>query len=203
MSCVGTLSAAPGVAMRPAQRAPVALGSSFVRAPVGITSRGAFSHSQISLSAGARNGSRNVTAMAKKVSGFIKLQIQAGKANPAPPIGPALGAQGVNIMDFCKQYNAATQDKAGEVIPVEITVFDDRSFTFILKTPPTSKLLLKAAGIAKGSGQPNKVMVGKVTEAQVEEIANIKMPDLNARDIEMAKNTVKGTAANMGIVIEG
>eukprot|EP01024_Parvocaulis_polyphysoides_P017166 TRINITY_DN17594_c0_g1_i1.p2 TRINITY_DN17594_c0_g1~~TRINITY_DN17594_c0_g1_i1.p2 ORF type:complete len:206 (-),score=22.45 TRINITY_DN17594_c0_g1_i1:83-622(-) len=140
--------------------------------------------------------------MAAKVSGYIKLQIDAGKANPAPPIGPALGSKGVNIMDFCKQYNAATQDRMGQVVPVEITVFEDRSFTFILKTPPTSKLLQKAAGIKKGSGTPNKDKVGKVTMEQVKEIATIKMPDLNAVSIEGAMNTVIGTAKNMGLTVE-
>eukprot|EP01023_Acetabularia_acetabulum_P019097 TRINITY_DN1966_c0_g1_i2.p2 TRINITY_DN1966_c0_g1~~TRINITY_DN1966_c0_g1_i2.p2 ORF type:complete len:180 (-),score=34.03 TRINITY_DN1966_c0_g1_i2:197-736(-) len=140
--------------------------------------------------------------MAAKVAGYIKLQIDAGKANPAPPIGPALGSKGVNIMDFCKQYNAATQDKMGQVIPVEITVFDDRSFTFILKTPPTSKLLAKAAGIKKGSGTPNKQKVGKVSMEQVKEIATTKMPDLNAVNIEGAMQTVIGTAKSMGLTVE-
>eukprot|EP01025_Chloroclados_australasicus_P035866 TRINITY_DN3648_c0_g1_i1.p2 TRINITY_DN3648_c0_g1~~TRINITY_DN3648_c0_g1_i1.p2 ORF type:complete len:195 (-),score=21.93 TRINITY_DN3648_c0_g1_i1:355-897(-) len=140
--------------------------------------------------------------MAAKVSGYIKLQIDAGKANPAPPIGPALGAKGVNIMDFCKQYNAATQDKMGQVIPVEITVFEDRSFTFVLKTPPTSKLLQKAAGIQKGSGTPNKAKVGKVTMDQVREIATMKMPDLNTNNVDAAMKTVIGTAKSLGLTVE-
>lgn len=141
--------------------------------------------------------------MAAKVSGFIKLAIEAGKASPAPPIGPALGSKGVNIMAFCKEYNAKTQDKAGTVIPCEITVFEDKSFTFILKTPPASVLLKKAAGVAKGSGEPQAIKVGSVTDDQLREIAEIKMPDLNARDIDAAKKIVAGTAANMGITIEG
>ena len=137
------------------------------------------------------------------MAGFIKLAIEAGKASPAPPIGPALGAKGVNIMAFCKEYNAKTQDKAGTVIPCEITVFEDKSFTFILKTPPASVLLKKAAGVAKGSGEPQAIKVGSVTDDQLREIAEIKMPDLNARDIDAAKKIVAGTAANMGITIEG
>ena len=137
------------------------------------------------------------------MAGFIKLAIEAGKASPAPPIGPALGAKGVNIMAFCKEYNAKTQDKAGTVIPCEITVFEDMSFTFILKTPPASVLLKKAAGVAKGSGEPQAIKVGSVTDDQLREIAEIKMPDLNARDIDAAKKIVAGTAANMGITIEG
>lgn len=139
--------------------------------------------------------------MAKKVVGKIKLQIQAGKANPAPPIGPALGQHGVNIMQFCKEYNAKTQDKAGLIIPVEITVFEDRSFEFILKTPPASVLLLKAAGIEKGSATPNKTKVATVTRAQVREIAQTKMPDLNATTLEAAESMVIGTARNMGISV--
>ena len=141
--------------------------------------------------------------MAKKVTNIIKLALDAGKANPAPPVGPALGAAGVNIMMFCKEYNARTQDKAGTVIPVEISVFEDKSFTFILKTPPASVLLKKAAGVAKGSGEPQAIKVGSVTDDQLREIAEIKMPDLNARDIDAAKKIVAGTAANMGITIEG
>lgn len=137
----------------------------------------------------------------KKVTGKIKLQIQAGKANPAPPIGPALGQHGVNIMQFCKEYNAKTQDKAGTIIPVEITVFEDRSFDFVLKTPPTSELLKKAAKIEKGSPTPNKAKVGSVSKSQVTEIAQIKMPDLNATDLKAAENMVLGTARNMGITI--
>jgi large subunit ribosomal protein L11 len=137
----------------------------------------------------------------KKVTGKIKLQIQAGKANPAPPIGPALGQHGVNIMQFCKEYNAKTQDKAGTIIPVEITVFEDRSFDFVLKTPPTSELLKKAAKVEKGSATPNKTKVGNVSKSQVTEIATIKMPDLNATDLAAAENMVRGTALNMGITI--
>lgn len=140
--------------------------------------------------------------MAKKVVAIIKLAIQAGKATPAPPIGPALGQHGVNIMMFCKEYNAKTADKAGFVIPVEISVYEDRSFTFILKTPPASVLIRKAAGIEKGSGEPNKTKVGSITTAQLKEIAETKMPDLNANDIEAAMRIVGGTARNMGVLIE-
>jgi len=141
--------------------------------------------------------------MAKKVLAQIKLQCPAGQANPAPPVGPALGQHGVNIMDFCKQFNARTQKQAGMIIPVIITVYQDRSFTFITKTPPAAILLKKAAKIEKGSGTPNKIKVGKVTRAQVEEIAKIKMPDLNCNDLEAAMRTVEGTARNMGIEVEG
>jgi len=137
----------------------------------------------------------------KKVSGYIKLQISAGAANPAPPIGPALGQKGVNIMEFCKQFNARTQDKKGLIIPVVITVFTDKSFTFITKTPPASVLLAKAAQIEKGSGEPNRNKVGKVTKKQVREIAEMKMPDLNANDIEAAMKMVAGTARSMGITV--
>ncbi|EFN52828.1 hypothetical protein CHLNCDRAFT_49066 [Chlorella variabilis] len=140
--------------------------------------------------------------MAAKVTGMIKLALPAGKANPAPPVGPALGAKGVNIMQFCKEYNAATQDKAGMIIPVEITVYEDRSFTFILKTPPASVLLKKAAGVESGSGEPNRKKVGSVTMEQVREIAAIKLPDLNCTDLDAACNTVAGTARNMGITVE-
>ena len=139
--------------------------------------------------------------MAKKVVGQIKLQIPAGKANPSPPVGPALGQHGVNIMDFCKAYNARTQDQDGMIIPVIITVYADRSFTFITKTPPASVLLLKAAKIPKGSGVPNKDKVGKVTKAQVEEIAKLKMPDLNAYNIEGAMRIIEGTARSMGLEV--
>lgn len=139
--------------------------------------------------------------MAKKVTGLIKLQIPAGQANPAPPIGPALGANGVNIMEFCKAYNAATQDKAGLVIPVEITVYQDRSFTFILKSPPAAVLLKKAAGIAKGSGVPNRDKVGKVTRDQLVAIAEEKKNDLNASDIDAAVEMIAGTARSMGIEV--
>ena len=137
----------------------------------------------------------------KKVSGFIKLQIQAGQANPAPPVGPALGAHGVNIMEFCKAYNAATEDQRGNVVPVEITVYEDRSFTFKLKTPPAAKLLLKAAGVDKGSGVPHTDKVGSVTQDQLREIAEQKQDDLNARDIEAAKKIIAGTARSMGLTV--
>lgn len=139
--------------------------------------------------------------MAKKVVAMIKLALPAGKANPAPPVGPALGQHGVNIMAFCKEYNAKTADQVGMVVPVEISVFEDRSFTFILKTPPASVLIQKAAGIPKGSSQPNKQKVGKITRAQLQEIAQTKMPDLNANDIEAAMNIVEGTARNMGVTV--
>ncbi len=140
--------------------------------------------------------------MAKKVMANIKLQIQAGKANPSPPIGPALGQHGVNIMDFCKQYNAQTQDKAGSIVPVIITVYEDRSFSFITKTPPTSELIKKAAGLDKGSAVPNKDKVGTINLKQVEEIAKAKMPDINATSIESAMEMVKGSARSMGVVVE-
>ena len=141
--------------------------------------------------------------MAKKVKGFIKLQIPAGKANPAPPVGPALGQHGVNIMEFCKAFNAKTQEQMGKIIPVEITVYADRTFTFITKTPPAPSLILEAAGINKGSGEPNREKVGSITSAQVREIAEIKMPDLNASDVDSAMSMVAGTARSMGIVVEG
>ncbi len=141
--------------------------------------------------------------MAKKVIGFIKLQIQAGQANPAPPVGPALGQQGVNIMDFCKAFNAATQDKMGDLIPVEITVFADRSFTFITKTPPASRLILKAASLNKGSGEPNRNKVGHVTEKDLHSIADVKMKDLNANTIEKAVEMIRGTCVSMGIEVKG
>jgi large subunit ribosomal protein L11 len=141
--------------------------------------------------------------MAKKVIGFIKLQIQAGQANPAPPVGPALGQHGVNIMDFCKSFNASTQDKMGDVIPVEITVYADRSYTFITKTPPAARLILKAAKIKKGSGEPNREKVGTVTEADIRLIAEVKMPDLNANTIEQAMLMIKGTCVSMGIEVKG
>lgn len=140
--------------------------------------------------------------MAKKVIAQVKLQCPAGSANPAPPVGPALGQHGVNIMEFCKQFNAKTQKQAGLIIPVIITIYADRSFSFILKTPPAAILLLKAAGIEKGSGIPNKVKVGKVTHAQVEEIAKTKLPDLNCSTLEAAIRTIEGTARNMGIEVE-
>ena len=138
----------------------------------------------------------------KKVSGLIKLQIQAGAANPAPPVGPALGAHGVNIMEFCKAYNAATENQRGNVVPVEITVYEDRSFDFKLKTPPAAKLLLKAAGVQKGSGTPHSSKVGKVSMDQVKEIAETKMEDLNANDIDSAAKIVAGTARSMGITVD-
>ena len=141
--------------------------------------------------------------MAKKITGYIKLQIPAGQATPAPPVGPALGQQGVNIMEFCKTFNARTAKDQGLIIPVVITVYSDRSFTFITKTPPASILLLRAAGVQKGSGVPNKNKVGKVTRKQVEEIAKTKMPDLNAASLEAAIKTVEGTARSMGIEIQG
>ena len=141
--------------------------------------------------------------MAKKEIGFIKLQIPAGKANPAPPVGPALGQHGVNIMEFCKAFNAKTQEKMGKIIPVEITVYADRTFSFITKTPPAPSLILEAAGLKKGSGEPNKEKVGSITSAQVREIAKTKMPDLNASDVDSAMRMVAGTARSMGIVVEG
>ena len=141
--------------------------------------------------------------MAKKIIGFIKLQIEAGKANPAPPVGPALGQHGVNIMDFCKSFNASTQDKAGDLIPVEITVFADRSFSFITKTPPAARLILKAAKLSKGSGEPNKNKVGSVSMSDLKSIAEIKMVDLNANTIDQAIMMVKGTCASMGIEVKG
>lgn len=139
--------------------------------------------------------------MAKKVTGVIRLQIPAGQANPAPPVGPALGQQGVNIMEFCKQFNAATASQAGLVIPVVITVYQDKSFTFVTKSPPASVLLKRAAGIAKGSGVPNREKVGKVTRAQVEEIARLKAKDLNAADLAQAVKMIEGTARSMGIEV--
>jgi large subunit ribosomal protein L11 len=140
--------------------------------------------------------------MAKKITGYIKLQVPAGKANPAPPIGPALGQKGVNIMEFCKQFNARTQ-KMESIIPVVITVYSDKSFTFITKTPPAPVLLLKAAGLEKGSKESNRSKVGKVTKAQVEEIAKLKFNDLNAGSVEAAMSMVAGTARSMGITVEG
>mmetsp|Transcript_12298 Transcript_12298/g.44255 ORF Transcript_12298/g.44255 Transcript_12298/m.44255 type:complete len:234 (+) Transcript_12298:69-770(+) len=186
-----------------AAAAPASLSSSFTGAGFGKQIDGQrLSVSALAPAPGSRRGgSRCVTTMAAKIAGYIKLAIEAGKANPAPPIGPALGAKGVNIMMFCKEYNARTQDQAGTIIPVEITVFEDKSFTFVLKTPPASVLLKKAAGVAKGSAQLEKV--GSITRDQLEEIAKIKMPDLNAHKVESAMRVVAGTAANMGITIEG
>ena len=140
--------------------------------------------------------------MAKKEIGFIKLQIPAGKANPAPPVGPALGQHGVNIMEFCKAFNAKTQEQMGKIIPVEITVYADRTFSFITKTPPAPSLILEAVGLQKGSGEPNKEKVGSITSEQIRKIAKIKMPDLNASDIESAMRMIEGTARSMGVVVE-
>jgi len=140
--------------------------------------------------------------MAKKIKTIIKLQISAGKANPAPPIGPALGQHGVNIQEFCQKFNDQTKDKGGDIIPVEITIYEDRSFDFVLKTPPAAELLKKAAGIEKGSGEPHKNKVGKVTKEQIKEIAQKKMPDLNAKDLEGAMKIIEGTARQMGIEVK-
>ena len=141
--------------------------------------------------------------MAKKVQAMVKLQIPAGKATPAPPVGTALGPHGVNIMDFCKNFNAKTAAQDGLIIPVVVTIFSDRSYTFITKTPPVAVLIKKAVGIAKGSGEPNKTKVGQITAKQVEEIAKMKLPDLNAESLEAAINTVKGTARSMGVDVAG
>ena len=141
--------------------------------------------------------------MSRKVTGFIKLQIPAGKANPAPPVGPALGQHGVNIMEFCKAFNAKTQEQMGKIIPVEITVYADRSFTFITKTPPAPSLILEASGLEKGSAEPHKEKVGTVTSAQVKEIAELKMPDLNTSNIDAAMRMIAGTARGMGIIVKG
>ena len=139
----------------------------------------------------------------KKLTAIIKLQIQAGAANTAPPVGPALGQHGVNIMEFCKAYNAATESQRGQIVPVEISVYEDRSFTFVTKTPPAARLLLKAAGVEKGSGEPQKTKVAKVTMDQVREIAKTKMEDLNAKDVDNAAKIIAGTARSMGITVEG
>ncbi|MBE2223314.1 MAG: 50S ribosomal protein L11 [Anaerolineae bacterium] len=139
--------------------------------------------------------------MAKKVKAIVKIQIQGGKANPAPPVGTALGPHGINLMQFCKEYNAKTSNQVGQVVPVEVTVFADGSFTFILKTPPAADLLRKAAGIKSGSSEPNREKVGKITQEQLKEIAEVKMKDLNARDIENAKRIIAGTARSMGLTI--
>jgi large subunit ribosomal protein L11 len=143
-----------------------------------------------------------VPPKSKKLSAVIKLQIQAGAATPAPPVGPALGQHGVNIMEFCRQYNAATESQRGQVVPVEISVFEDRSFTFVTKTPPAARLLLKAAGVEKGSGEPHKTKVAAVTRAQVREIAQTKLPDLNATDLDHAERIIAGTARSMGITVK-
>ena len=140
--------------------------------------------------------------MAKKVQQIVKLQIEAGKASPAPPVGPALGQAGVNIMGFCKEFNARTQDQAGLIIPVEISVYEDRSFTFITKTPPAPVLIKRAINLQKGSGEPNKNKVGKITKDQIKEIAEMKMPDLNAANIDTAMSMIEGTARSMGITVE-
>jgi large subunit ribosomal protein L11 len=140
--------------------------------------------------------------MAKKITGYIKLQIPAGQANPAPPVGPALGQKGVNIMEFCKQFNARTKEQQGLIIPVVITVFSDKSFTFITKTPPAATLLLRATKLEKGSGEPNRTKIGAVTKKQVREIAELKMPDLNAANIDSAMSMIAGTARSMGITVE-
>ena len=141
--------------------------------------------------------------MAKKIDGYVKLQIPAGKATPAPPVGPALGQKGINIMDFCKQFNARTAGEQGMVIPVVITVYSDKSFTFVTKTPPAAVLIKKAAGLESGSGEPNKKKVGTITEAQAREIAQTKMPDLNAANVDTATEMIKGTARSMGINVQG
>ena len=139
--------------------------------------------------------------MAKEITGYVKLQIKGGQANPAPPVGPALGQRGINIVAFCKEYNAKTADKAGFIIPVEITAYEDKSYTFILKTPPASVLIAKAAGVAKGSGQPQKIKVGNISKKQLQEIAETKLPDLNTRNVEAAMKIIEGTAKNMGVTI--
>lgn len=141
--------------------------------------------------------------MAKEISGYLKLQIRGGQANPSPPVGPALGAKGLNIMDFCKQFNARTQEKQGQLVPVVVTIYADKSFDFVLKTPPAAALLLEKSGLKKGSGEPNRKKVGKVSWDQVKEIAEIKMPDLNAFKVESAMKMVAGTARSMGITVEG
>ncbi|KAI3431751.1 hypothetical protein D9Q98_004793 [Chlorella vulgaris] len=199
-AAIGVLPAAAAGQQQRSSQMVQRLGSSFVAgAPRPFSGK----RLEASASSSSQSASRrSVTTMAAKVTGMIKLALPAGKANPAPPVGPALGAKGVNIMQFCKEYNAATQDKAGMIIPVEITVYEDRSFTFILKTPPASVLLKKAAGVQSGSGEPNRKAVGKVTMEQVREIAAIKLPDLNCTSLDAACNTVMGTAKNMGITVE-
>eukprot|EP00798_Chlamydomonas_sp_ICE-L_P029756 gene29756-5173_t len=190
-----------GAPPRVAARAPVqtSLAGDMSLSSVGRVS---FGHIQLpTVSSGT--ATRKVTTMASKVTGKIKLALTAGKANPSPPVGPALGAKGVNIMAFCKEYNAQTQKNAGQIIPVEITVYEDRSFTFVLKTSPASVLLKKAAGLASGSTKASAEIVGSVTRAQLEEIATIKMPDTNATKIESVMKMVEGTARNMGIKVVG
>ena len=140
--------------------------------------------------------------MAKKITGYIKLQVPAGKANPSPPVGPALGQHGVNIMEFCKQFNAATQGKEGMIIPVVISVYEDRTFSFVMKSPPAAVLLKRAAGIVKGSPEPHKIKVGKVNRTQIREIAQMKMQDMNSSSVESAARCIEGTAKNMGLVVE-
>jgi large subunit ribosomal protein L11 len=144
-----------------------------------------------------------VPPKSKKLAAVVKLQIQAGAATPAPPVGPALGQHGVNIMEFCRSYNAATESQRGQVVPVEISIYEDRSFTFVTKTPPAAKLLLKAAGVEKGSGEPHKTKVATVTREQVREIAQTKLPDLNATDLDHAERIIAGTARSMGINVKG
>ncbi|TMM12964.1 MAG: 50S ribosomal protein L11 [Actinobacteria bacterium] len=151
---------------------------------------------------GTRIRNQSSSAVAKKVLTLIKLQVPGGAANPAPPVGPALGQHGVNIMEFCKAFNAETQDQNGRIIPVEITVYEDRSFTFITKTPPAAVLIKEAAGIEKGSGEPNREKVGRITPAQVRQIAETKMPDLNALDLDQASKIIEGTARSMGVEVE-
>ena len=141
--------------------------------------------------------------MAKEISGYVKLPIKGGQANPSPPVGPALGQRGINIMEFCKAFNAKTQDQPGKIIPVIITVYADRSFSFITKTPPVPSLILEAINLDKGSGEPNKEKVGKITMKQIEDIAKVKLPDLNTKKMESAMNMIKGTARSMGVVVEG
>lgn len=139
--------------------------------------------------------------MAKKVMTIIKLQIPAGQANPAPPVGPALGQHGVNIMEFCKQYNAKTMNQLGQIVPVEITVYEDRSFTFVTKTPPAARLLLEAAGLEKGSGEPNRISAGSISRSKVREVAQVKLPDLNTTDLDQATRIIEGTAHSMGLEV--
>jgi large subunit ribosomal protein L11 len=141
--------------------------------------------------------------MAKEIEGYLKLQVQGGSANPSPPVGPALGSKGLNIMDFCKQFNARTQDKQGQLLPVLITIYKDKSFDFVIKTPPASVLLLEKSGLKKGSGEPNRIKVGSVSWDQVKEVAEIKMPDLNAFEVESAMRMVAGTARSMGLTVSG